>query len=156
MSCLLRYTNPDFSLDAVKQLFRAYNAALAIDLTFQNFDEELASLPGKYAPDKEGQLYLLKEEDAFIGCAAFYAFAPAVAEAKSLFVLPSHQGKGYGKLLLQTIIADTRTLGYTTLYLDSLRLLTAARALYERLGFQEIPPYNRNPNADVYYMALSL
>ncbi len=157
MSLLIKtVTESGSDLDAVKTLFTAYNDFLDIDLDFQNFAEELASLPGKYHPNKNGQLYLACWNDEPVGCAAFYQFEEKTCELKRLYVSPNVQGKGIGKALMQQAITDATAMGYQRLLLDSLKRLKSARKLYEAFGFNDIDPYNVNPHDDVYYMALDL
>lgn len=153
---IARDGDPLFDLATVKTLFREYNDVLGFDLTFQNFERELAELPGKYHPQHNGQLYLAYADDKPAGCVAYYHFSPGVCELKRLFVRPEFHGRRYGKTLLQTAIEDARTAGYRTMVLDSLARLTAARKMYERFGFVDIAPYNENPYDDVYYMSLML
>ena len=156
MPNILRYEDPAFSLKAIESLFREYHDFLEIDLNFQYFEAELASLPGKYSPLQGGQLYLIKEAEAFVGCAALWQFKAGIAEVKRLYVRPKEQGKGLGKLLVNTVVEDAKALGYEQLYLDSLKRLQAAWKLYKGLNFKEIQPYNKNPHDDVYYMMLDL
>lgn len=153
---LLRSESPAFSLDALKALFLEYQNHLGISLCFQDFEGELEQLPGKYAPQKRGQLYLVCWKNLPVGCAGIYEHASGACEVKRVYVQPAYQGKGLGRMLMEAAITDARTLGYRTMILDSLRRLTAARALYETLDFQETAPYNENPHEDVYYMALDL
>jgi GNAT superfamily N-acetyltransferase len=153
---LLRLGDPHFSLDSVKTLFAEYQAALPADLRTPNFEAELDRLPGRYAPNQQGQLYLLCEHGQPLGCAALRAMASGIAELKRLYVVPAAQGRGLAKYLLNAMIKDARAMGYEQLYLDSSHRLAAARKLYEGLGFVDIPPYNQTPFVDVYHMGLSL
>lgn len=153
---IIRLKETGFDLTALKQLFQDYLTFLEIDLTFQNFQQELDQLPSKYAPSHRGQLYLAQYEGQFVGCAGLYQFSETIAEVKRVYVDPNYQGKGIGRALMEVAIADAKAFGYEQLYLDSLKRLGNARRLYEKLGFVEIPPYNVNPYDDVYYMALDL
>lgn len=153
---IVRYPEPGFDLDTLKTLFREYNEFLGISLDFQGFETELASLPGKYAPNLGGQLYLAQVDQKPAGCAAFYRLSPAVCEIKRVFVHPQFQGLKIGRHLMVQAIEDAREAGYSSVVLDSLKRLKAARKLYENLGFSETTPYNANPHPDVYYMTLAL
>ena len=153
---IAKLNDETFHLPTLKQLFQAYYSFLGVDLTFQNFQQELEQLPSKYSPLQRGQLYLAYYNGDAVGCAAFYQFSETIAEVKRLYVNPNYQGKGIGRILLESVIADAKQCGYEHLYLDSLKRLGNARILYEKLGFVDIPPYNTNPYEDVYYMALAL
>ena len=160
--CIRRLGQAQFQLDALRELFRDYNQYLGINLDFQNFEEELAQLPGRYAVERRGQLFLVEAletsqtEPVFVGCAGLYGRTEHQCEVKRVYVDPAYQGHGLGRQLMEAAIADARAYGYQELVLDSLRRLESARILYEKLGFQEIKPYNENPHDDVYYMALDL
>lgn len=148
---------PDMpELADIRILFREYNDFLGISLDFQDFEAELAVLPGKYSAEKRGRLYLVTWGESPAGCGAFYEFAPTICEVKRLYLRPEFQGKGIGKALLLQCLSDAKAYGYQTVRLDSLHRLKAARKLYETLGFQEIQPYNVNPHNDVYYMEREL
>lgn len=153
---LAEYTQADQS--TVQQLWRDYAETIGIDLSFQAFDEELASLPGRYAQSQGGGIWLAKSADHYAGCVALYRKqeTPPIAEIKRLFVRPECQGQGLGKRLLVHAIEQARALGYVAVWLDSLARLEAANQLYQRLGFEQIDPYNDNPHGDVVYYGLSL
>jgi putative acetyltransferase len=153
---ITRYSDTGFCLEALKTLFREYNNFIQINLDFQDFDTEMSNLPGKYAHDKGGCLYLVYVDDSPIGCAGLYKLNDKICEIKRVFVSPHYQGKGIGRMIMETAISDGKKLGYDKLYLDSLHRLEAAKQLYLKLGFQEILPYNENPHPDVYYMSLDL
>lgn len=149
-------TDPEFDLEELKALFHEYNAFIGIDLGFQNFEAELDALPGKYHPLKSGQLYLARWNGEPAGCAAIYQIQLGTCELKRLYVKPQFQGFRIGKTLLAHTIQDARQLGYRQMVLDSLRRMSSAQGLYQKMGFREIQPYNHNPYPDVYYMALDL
>ena len=138
-----------------RELFREYAAGIGLDLCFQNFDEELATLPGKYAPPR-GRLYLLSDGSAPAGCAAVRPFRDEIAEMKRLYVKPQFRNRGYARMLSEKLIEEARTIGYGAIYLDTLRSMAEARKLYASLGFVEFEPYYDNPLPDVCYMKLVL
>ena len=138
-----------------RDLFREYADVLGHDLCFQGFAEELASLPGKYAPPAGGLWLALAEEEP-AGCVALRSLAPDGCEMKRLFVRPAFRGHGVGRLLAETAIAAARADGYAVMRLDTLATMTPALTLYRSLGFREIPPYYDNPLAEVVYLELVL
>ncbi|MCL2023096.1 MAG: GNAT family N-acetyltransferase [Oscillospiraceae bacterium] len=142
--------------ELVAQLFREYarDTLLGIDLRFQGFEEELAALPGVYAPPS-GRLYLAFLNDEAAGCAAMRKFSEGVCEMKRLYVRPQFRDHGIAESLCKKIMGDARKIGYTTMVLDTLNTLTAANALYAKLGFREISPYYNNPLAGVRYLGIS-
>jgi len=151
-------TTIDFA--QARALFEEYAAWLAVDLCFQGFAEELATLPGAYAPPR-GLLMLAGSPDAAIGCIALRPLdegsAPGtVAEVKRLYVRPAARESGLGRRLVQSVIDGARGMGYRQLKLDTLDRMAEARALYERLGFSECAPYYHNPIPGAVYMALEL
>ena len=135
-------------LTQVKDLFRAYFQFLAqdhgLDISYQGIEEELASLPGKFAPP-DGRLILAVMSEQSIGCAALRRMDEEVCELKRMFVLPQFRGQGIGKALARKLIEDARTIGYECMRLDTGNFLTAAIQLYESLSFQRIEPYNDVP-----------
>ncbi len=142
-------------LNAVRVLFKAYQDFLGIPLDFQDFEAEMANLPGKYSPPT-GELYLALSHGDAVGCAAFYQMAEGICEIKRVYVIPTAQGLGLGKALFQRVLCDAKKLGYHYARLDSLKRLHKAAKLYHAVGFYEIAPYNINPHEDVYYMELDL
>lgn len=154
---ILTYSQTPFDTAPVVALFKEYNAFIGIDLTFQDFDSELAApLPGKYSKANGGELYVAMLNDKPVGCVAYYRFAPDIAEIKRLFVQPGAQGHGLGRKLMQAAIDDARKAGYQQVYLDSAMRLGPARKLYDSMGFEEIAAYNVNECDDAYHMALAL
>ena len=144
--------------DAVAQareLFCEYAAESQVDLCFQNFEAELAGLPGTYAPP-EGRLLLALYEEQLAGCVALRKFGDDVCEMKRLFVRPAFRGQGIGRMLARRVIEEARAARYSTMRLDTLARMRAAIALYESLGFRRIDAYRPNPLEDAVYMELTL
>ncbi|MBK9116588.1 MAG: GNAT family N-acetyltransferase [Betaproteobacteria bacterium] len=148
-------------MDEARALFREYADWLAVDLCFQGFAEELASLPGAYAPPR-GCLLLAGPAGAAIGCIALRPIAVdgtadgAVGEIKRLFVQPAARGQGLGERLVAAIVDIARAAGYRELKLDTLLHMTDARRLYERLGFAPCSPYYHNPLPGAVYLSRTL
>jgi putative acetyltransferase len=140
---------------AAVELFNEYAHGLGIDLTFQNFNAELADLPQKYGPPT-GELWLVQDGEKFVGCAALRKLEVGVCELKRMYIQPACRGQKAGNQLVEMAIDCAKSLGYQTIKLDSLRRLTPAIKLYERYGFAETTPYNYNPEADVVYFERSL
>ena len=139
----------------VEALFREYVASLGVDISFQNVDEELSDLPGKYA--RPGGLVLIAWDGAqAAGAVAYRMFRPGVAEMKRLYVRPAFRGRDIGRKLASDLIADARAQGYRSMLLDTLATMQAARKLYAELGFQPVAAYYENPLPDTMYMALAL
>jgi ribosomal protein S18 acetylase RimI-like enzyme len=136
-------------------LIAEYAVALGRDLSFQGFAEELAALPGAYAPPG-GALLLATVEDAPAACVALRAWCGDIAEMKRLYVRPAQRGLGLGESLARAILAEARALGYRRVRLDTLPEMAAAQALYQRLGFRPIPPYYDSPIAGTRFMEVEL
>jgi putative acetyltransferase len=141
---------------AIRELFLEYAQSLGFSLCFQSFDQELAALPGDYAPP-EGRLVLATTNGQAAGCGALHKLSADVCEMKRLYVRPQFRGKGLGLELAEKIIAEARQLGYKKLRLDTVEpVMKTAVAMYRRLGFREIPPYRQNPIEGALYMELQL
>jgi len=139
----------------VRALFTEYADSLGIDFYYQEFEQELAGLPGKYAPPA-GILLIAREGGEVVGCAALRKIDDGIGEMKRLYLRPAFRGKGVGRDLALTIIAEARKIGYGRLRLDTLPKLSEARKLYHSLGFKEIEPYAYNPIEGVVYFELTL
>jgi putative acetyltransferase len=142
-------------LIAGKVLIAEYAASLDIDLCFQNFTEELASLTEMYAPP-DGCLLLARMSDELVGCVAIRQRDASTCEMKRLYVKTKYQGRGAGRQLAEAAITRARRLGYTRMVLDTLPGMTAAQALYRSLGFKETTSYYPNPLSGAQYMALDM
>ncbi|MGE5528927.1 MAG: GNAT family N-acetyltransferase [Patescibacteria group bacterium] len=142
-------------LAGIRRLFKAYAGSLGFDLAFQNFDAELAGLPGAYAPPA-GRLLLAMENDDAAGCVAMRPLGHGVCEMKRLYVKPEYRGLGLGRRLAEEIVGEARRAGYRSMRLDTVPALSEAIALYKSLGFVEIEPYCHNPIEGATFMELKL
>ena len=141
---------------SVRELFLEYAQSLGFSLCFQSFDEELAGLPGDYAPP-EGRLLLATYDSQHAGCVALHKLDSRSCEMKRLYVRPRFRGKGLGKALAERIINEARLIGYKQLRLDTVEpVMRTAVAMYRMLGFREIAPYRPNPIEGALYMELQL
>jgi putative acetyltransferase len=145
--------------DHVQTIFKEYAQSLSVDLCFQGFDAELSSLPGEYA-EPRGALLLTLVNGAVAGCCALRPLDSSdytsASEMKRLYVRPAYRGLGLGRQLAEGILDAARRLGYGCVLLDTLDDMESARALYEDLGFQEIPPYYHNPHAGAHYLKVDI
>jgi putative acetyltransferase len=139
----------------VEALFREYVASLSEDISFQNVDDELAGLPGKYARPT-GVVLIARDGNEAAGAIAYRMVEPGVCEMKRLYVRPAFRGSGLGRELANELIEDARERGYRTMLLDTLASMQSARSLYRALGFAPVAPYYDNRLPGVMYMALEL
>ncbi len=142
-------------LAQVRELFRRYLAELSVDLCFQGFEDELAGLPGAYAPP-DGRLLVGRIGGRILGCVALRRIDGDSCEMKRLYVLPAGRGTGLGRALAVAVIHDARATGYRVMRLDTLDRLHEAMGLYASLGFRHSPPYYDNPLPGVVYWELDL
>ena len=143
----------------VRAIFTEYAQSLAVDLDFQGFESELAELPGDYA-EPRGALLLAWVHGSVAGCCALRPLDASdytnAAEMKRLYVRQSFRGLGLGRHLTEAILDAARSRGYSCVLLDTLDDMESARALYEDLGFSEIPPYYHNPHAGAHYLKVDI
>lgn len=138
-------------MDEVRTLFLEYARGLGVDLSFQNFDEEVATLPGDYEV-----ILIARVEGELAGCVALRPLEGDCCEMKRLYVRAKFRGSGTGRALTERIIDQARSRGYARMRLDSLPMMTAAISLYRGLGFQDIAPYRPNPIAGSVFLELRL
>lgn len=141
-------------------LVAAYGASLGVDLAYQGFAEELAGLPGRYAPPA-GEMLLARaaggRAGAALGCVALRPLGPAgTAEMKRLYVVPAGRGTGLGLALVEAVLGEARRIGYARVVLDTLPFMAEAVALYRRAGFSGIGPYYETPVAGTIFLGRAL
>jgi len=151
----IRPAETDRDLSAVRHLFREYAQGLGVDLCFQGFEAELATLPGKYAPPR-GRLMLAWSDDKAVGCAALRPLEGEACEMKRLYVQPAARGQQLGRRLAERICEEARKAGYRRICLDTLPSMSAALRLYSALGFRPIEPYVFNPIEGAIFLGLEL
>ncbi len=139
----------------VRALLQEYAASLGFSLCFQNFDRELAELPGAYAPPS-GRLLIARVEGVAAGCVAVRSIAEGVCEMKRLFVRAQFRGRGVGRALAVAIVEEARAAGYATMKLDTVAGMQTALALYASLGFRDTAPYTGNPIEGARFLELRL
>lgn len=152
----LTQTTSDDDVQQARQLFEEYAAWLGLNLCFQNFDKELAELPGEYAAPS-GRLFLARENDQLAGCVALRRIGDGIGEMKRLYVRPEFRGQGLGRTLTETLLREAREIGYLSVRLDTLPgKMDQAIAMYRSLGFKNIEPYYNNPVEGAAFMELLL
>jgi len=142
-------------LDDVRALFGEYVDGLGVDLAFQDFQTELARLPGKYQPP-EGRLLLAWNGTRTVGCIAMRPLDARTCEMKRLYLRPEARGQQLGRRLVERILREAREAGYARICLDTLPMMVSAQALYESLGFVPVDPYVFNPIPGTKFLALDL
>jgi GNAT superfamily N-acetyltransferase len=151
---LLQATTPQ-EWNEARLLVREYAAALDVDLSFQNFAEELEHLPAEYAPPT-GAFILAEDDGQYVACIAVRQFAAEVGEIKRLYVAPAARGRGLGRVLVERIVAEARKLGYRSVLLDTLPFMKEAQSLYLSMGFKATAAYRFNPIAGSAFLRLDL
>ncbi len=152
----VRPAHTETDIHVARELFVEYGQSLGFSLCFQSFDQEYASLPGKYAPPR-GRLLLAEVDGRAAGCIALRPLEEGVCEMKRLYVRPEFRGLGIGRQLAETVIAEAKEIGYFAMRLDTIEdKMQSAVALYRALGFHEIGPYTTNPVAGAKFMQLEL
>lgn len=154
----IRSINTPLDLLAARKLFIAYASSLRISLSFQNFAEELESLPGPYAPPKGAVFLALSLENVPIGCVALRPLPSAgrICEMKRLYCTPEARGLGVGKALVEQVLREAERLDYEEMRLDTLPDMVGARSIYQRIGFQEIEAYYQTPLKTTIFLAKKL
>jgi GNAT superfamily N-acetyltransferase len=142
-------------LTTLKELFLEYADALGFDLAFQDFQREIAGLPGDYRPP-DGRAYLAIEGDVAVGCVALRGLAPGICEMKRMYVRPAFRGRHIGRLLATHIVQEAKQIGYGAMRMDTVPWMTEAITLYSSLGFREIQPYRFNPIEGARFFELEL
>lgn len=142
-------------LTSARELFVEYQRWLGVDLCFQGFEDELATLPGRYAPPG-GALLLAKAGDEIAGCVAVRDLGGGRCEMKRLYVRPAFRGRGFGRALALAVLAEAGRLGHSSMVLDTLDWMAEALALYRSLGFTETIPYTHNPLPGPIFMTRTL
>ena len=140
---------------AVRALIREYAGGVGVPLDFQDFDREVAELPGAYAPPR-GALLVARAAGGLEGCVALRPLGGDSCEMKRLFVRPAARGTGLGERLALAVIAEARRLGYRRMRLDTLPSMGTAQSLYARLGFCDIDAYTANPIPGTRFLELEL
>ena len=146
----------DTDIESARTLFREYETWLGMSLCFQDFEDELANLPGKYTPP-DGRLYLAYVDGELAGCIALKRFEDNICEMKRLFLRENARGHGLGKQLIEKLIDEAKSLGYSKMRLDTFPpKMGKAVSLYRSHGFYPIEPYYHNPHEGVLFMELEL
>lgn len=152
----IRATASPDDVATARALFVEYAASVSVDLCFQDFETELAELPGAYAPPAGGLLFA-EHEGQVVGCVALRPLdPPSVAEMKRLYVRPPGRGQGAGRALTEAVLTLARRIGYDRVRLDTLPEMQDAQALYRRMGFRKIAPYRHNPTPGTVFMEFDL
>jgi len=151
----IREANGSADVEEVRQLFEEYAQSLGVDLSFQGFGEELASLPGSYSPPG-GRLLLAADQAHAVGCVGVRPLENGICEMKRLYVRPEARGRGVARQLAEAAIAFGKAANYHAMRLDTLPTMTAAQELYRQLGFRVVEAYRYNPVPGTSFMQLDL
>ena len=141
--------------EVAKGLFEAYANSLGFDLSFQSFDEELANIKTVYSAPNGGLLLVSLDGD-YIGCVGVRKIGDGIGELKRMYLKEEARGKGLGRTLMEEAILLSRELNFTALRLDTLPSMKSAVGLYEKMGFEKIPPYRENPFSEALFFELKL
>ena len=151
----LVFVESEKHLTSIRELFLEYAESLGFSLCFQNFDKELANLPGDYSPP-DGRLILALDENKPIGCVALRKLEKHICEMKRLYIKPEMRGIGLGEQLVRTVIDEAVKIGYMKMRLDTVPKMKEAIDLYSKIGFKEVGPYRENPIEGAMYMEMDL
>ena len=151
----LVFVESEKHLTSIRELFLEYAESLGFSLCFQNFDKELANLPGDYSPP-DGRLILALDENKPIGCVALRKLEKDICEMKRLYIKPEMRGIGLGEQLVRTVIDEAVKIGYMKMRLDTVPKMKEAIDLYSKIGFKEVGPYRENPIEGAMYMEMDL
>jgi GNAT superfamily N-acetyltransferase len=154
MVALIRPDSPRL-WEIARGLVEEYAATLGVPLDFQGFEHERIHLAAEYGPPY-GVFLLAQQDEHFVGCGAIRRFSETTCEMKRLYVRPSNQARGTGRLIATSLIAEARRMGYTAVLLDTLPSMHAAQALYKSLGFEPVAPYRLNPVPGTSFLKLEL
>ncbi len=152
---IIKTAHSAIEMGQVRELFQEYAEGLGFSLDFQDFDQELKTLPGAYAPPS-GVLLLAIRDGQALGCVGLRLFENGICEMKRLYVRPDGRGLGLGRALACKILERGREMGYDRMRLDTLANMVQANRLYDAMGFYEIPPYRHNPMPGVRYLEVEL
>ncbi|MGH7724050.1 MAG: GNAT family N-acetyltransferase [Candidatus Eiseniibacteriota bacterium] len=152
----IRRADPARDLPEVRTLFLEYASSLDFPLDFQDFDAELAALPGAYAEPLGTILLAETEEGVVLGCVSLRPLEAGACEMKRMFVRPEARGRGAGRALGKAIMAEARARGYRSMRLDTLDTMVEAIALYAELGFRPIAAYRYNPMPNALFFEAEL
>jgi GNAT superfamily N-acetyltransferase len=155
MTVSIELVRDDAMLGEARTLFEEYAKALGIDLGFQGFGEELATLPGACAPP-HGRLLVARVNGTAVGCVAVRPLEPGICEMKRLYLRPGYRGSGIGRGLVEAVVREARVAGYRSMRLDTLETMALARTLYQTLGFRPTAPYRHNPLPGAEFLELDL
>jgi len=153
MRLLHAATSPEW--DEARRLVREYAASLNVDLSFQNFDEELQHFASEYAPPG-GAFILAEDAGQYLGCIGLRRLSADSGEIKRLYIVPAARGRGLGRVLVERVLAVARALGYRSVFLDTLPFMKEAQALYSSLGFRPTSAYRFNPIEGSAFLRLDL